>query len=97
MWRIPDNWDTPQILQVVGQAKHLDKAFIFIVNLIVSHEHMWFSWEQKCKILVCTQIFIAIVFSKIKSHREHHKYHRDYWKFVKLGTSHTKQIQNSNW
>ena len=78
MRRIPDNWDTPDILLVVGKFKHLDMAFIVIVNLIVSCKHMWLSGEQKSKILVCMQIFIAIEFSQIKSHREHHKYHRNY-------------------
>ena len=65
MWRIPDNWG--QILLVVGKVKHLDMAFIVIVNLIVSCEPTWFSGEQKFKMLVCMQIFIAIVFIKLKS------------------------------
>ena len=47
--RISDNWDTPQILPVVGKVKHLDMAFIFIVNLIVSCEPMWFSGNKNLK------------------------------------------------
>ena len=40
-------------LLVVGKVKHLDMGFIVIVNSIVSCEHIWFSGEQKYKILVC--------------------------------------------
>ena len=98
MWRISHTWDTPQILLVVGKVKHLELAFIFIVNLIVLCKPTWFSWEQKSKnILVYMQIFIAIVFSKLKPHREHHKYYRNYQKFVKLWYLTHIANSNSNW
>ena len=40
------------------------------------------------------QIFIVIVFSKLKSNREHHEYHRNYGKFVKLW--YLTHLENSN-
>ena len=75
------------------QVKHLDTAFIVTVNSILSCEHMWFSWEQKSKILVCIHIFIATVYIKLKSHRDMTNITETTKILLNFSTSHTKQIQ----
>ena len=60
------------------------------IYLLISCGSMWISRVKKYKILTPTQLFIVVVFYKLKPIQNTTNITEITQKFIKLGTSHTK-------